>query len=260
MQIRTVTEDYIKDLLDKGIREDGRELTSYRNISIRKGVIPSAEGSAEVMLGNTKVLAGVKLGIGEPMPDKPEEGNLMTNAELLPIASESYETGPPSPESIELARVVDRGIRAANVVDPKSLFIEKDKVWSLFVDVYILNYDGNLFDAGTLAAVSALATARMPKYENEVVIREGNLGKLRTENIVTSCTFAKIGKKLILDPDSNEEEFMNGRITIANDENSIRAMQKGLSGSFSPKELESLMDVTFDKSKELRRQIIQLGE
>ncbi len=253
MQIRAVTEDYIKDLLTNGIREDGRDPAEYRKIVIKPGVIPNAEGSAQVTIGNTKVLVGVKIGIGSPMHDKPEDGNIITSAELLPVASPHYETGPPSPEAIELARVIDRGIRAANMVDTKSLFIEAEKVWEVYTDIYVINYDGNLFDAGTLAAVTALSTARMPKYESEKVIREGNLEKFKVNNLVTSCTFAKISGSILLDPDGNEESCMDGRLTITNDQNAVRAMQKGLLGAFSAKELENLMDITFDKSKEFRR-------
>lgn len=258
MQIRTVTEDYIKDLIMKGQREDGREPMSYRDIQIKLGVIPNAEGSAQVTFGNTKVLAGVKLGVGEPMPDKPGEGNLITGAELHPMASESFEQGPPSPEAIELGRVIDRGIRAADMIDSKHLGIDEEKVWEVFIDVYILNYDGNLFDAGALAASAALSSARMPKYdaEKDEVIREGNLGKFKLGGIVTSTTFGKIAGKVVLDPDGNEEAFMSSRITIANDDqNVIRAMQKGLGGSFSQKELENLIDISFDKSKDMRKLI-----
>lgn len=129
MQIPTVTEDYIRDLLASGRREDGRGSSDYRNIHVNTGFIPNAEGSAEVTIGNTRVLVGVKIGTGDPMPDKPDEGNLVTSAELLPLASERFEMGPPSPEGIELARVVDRGIRASAILDMKSLFIEEGKVW-----------------------------------------------------------------------------------------------------------------------------------
>ncbi len=255
MQIPTVTEDYIRDLLVKGKREDGRGQFDYRDIGIKTKFIPNAEGSADVTIGNTRVLAGVKIGIGLPMPDKPDEGNLVTSAELLPLSSDKFETGPPTPEGIELARVIDRGIRASAMLDMKGLFIEKDKVWNIFVDIYVLNYDGNLFDAGTLAASTALSTARMPKYEDSKIVREGNLGRLETKNTVTSCTFAKIAGNIILDPEGNEEEVMEGRLTIANDENVVRAMQKGLYGSFSPKELDDLVGITFERSKSLREKI-----
>jgi len=114
--INSIKSTYIKELLNNGVRS-GRGLFDYRNISVVRDIIPNAEGSAQVDLGATKVLVGVKLDIDEPMPDKPNEGNIITSAELLPLASADFDTGPPSPEAIELARVVDRGIRAANVID-----------------------------------------------------------------------------------------------------------------------------------------------
>lgn len=254
--INKVKGEYVREILGKGVREGNRDMMDYRNMVIKHGVLPNAEGSAQVELGDTKVLAGIKLGVGTPMPDKPQEGNLMTMAELLPLASADYETGPPSPDSIELARVVDRGIRAAGCIDLPSLYIEEEKVWSLFIDLYILNYDGNLFDASTIAAMTALNNTKMPKYEDEQTIRSGNLAKLKINNQVTSCTFAKIGNKIILDPNSGEEAVMDGRVTIANDENVIRAMQKGMHGSFTQKELEELVETTFEKSKELRGVIL----
>ncbi len=261
MYIQSATKEFINDLISSGKREDGRALDQYREIKLTKGVIENAEGSAMALFGNTKVLAGVKIGIGEPMKDKPNEGNIMTSAELLPMASAEYEMGPPSPDAIEVARVIDRGIRAAGMIDTSSLFIEKDKVWEIFIDVYVLNYDGNLFDAGTTAAVTALLSARMPKLEGESVVREGLNSKLKTNNTVTSCTFAKAANKIFIDPDANEEEFMDTRITIANDGKEIRAMQKGLWGGMTAKELEYATDLSFEKHKELKSIINKtLGE
>lgn len=256
MNISTVTEQYIRERLSKGIREENRGIFSYRDIKLEINKMSNAEGSAQIMLGNTKVLVGIKLDVGEPMRDKPEEGSIMTAAELLPLAYHKYDSGPPSAEAVELSRVIDRGIRAANVIDVKKLFIEPEKAWNVFIDVYVLNYSGNLFDAGTLAAVAALLNTRMPKYEDSKVVREGNLGKLPIANTCTSCTFAKVAGTTVLDTDANEEDFSEARITIANDEKYIRAMQKGLGGSFSHNEIDKLVETTFERSKDLRR-IIQ---
>ncbi|MDE1855948.1 MAG: exosome complex protein Rrp42 [Candidatus Micrarchaeota archaeon] len=251
--INQVKGEYVRELVNKGIREGGRDLLEYRAIDVKHGMLPNAEGSAMVTIGNTKVLCGIKLDVGEPMRDKPNQGNLMTLAELLPLASADYEPGPPSPDSIELSRVVDRGIRAAGVIDLDALFIEEGKVWSVFIDIYVLNYDGNLFDAASLAAMTALSNCKLPKYENGEVIRGANLPKLPITNTVTSCTFAKMGNKVLLDPNGSEEAIMDGRLTIANDtENIVRSMQKGLHGAFSEQELDHLLDKTFEKSKELR--------
>ena len=250
--MRTITNEYIRERLSKGQRDDKRGPWDFRNITIETNAIPNAEGSALVTMGNTKMLCGIKIDLAEPMRDTPKDGNLTTSAELLPMAADHFETGPPSPEAVEFGRVVDRGIRAAEMIDTSKLFIEEGKVWSVYIDLYVLNYDGNLFDAGTLAAVSALSSARMPKYEDAKVIRDGMLEKLEISNMSTSCTFAKISDSLLLDPNGAEEELMKTRVTISNDEKVIRAMQKGLGGSFTPKELDSLIDIAFDKSKELR--------
>jgi len=253
MQIKITNKEYMYDLLNKGSREFGRKFLDYRATRLEIGRMPHAEGSALVDIGHTKVLTGVKLAVGEPQRDTEGEGSLITSAELLPLASGRYETGPPSPDAVEFARVVDRGIRASELIDTEALFIEEGKVWNVFVDIYVLNYDGNLFDAGTLSAVAALLSAKQPKYEEGVITREGNLPHLKTSgNIVTSCTFGKIGNKLLLDPNGNEEDLMSSRLTIATDEKYIRAMQKGLSGAFSLAEVETAIDTTFEKSKELR--------
>ncbi|MGI0100808.1 MAG: exosome complex protein Rrp42 [Candidatus Micrarchaeaceae archaeon] len=250
--IDIVKSSYIRELLSRGEREDLRKFNDFRDIRIESGLIKNAEGSAQVDLGATRVLAGVKLELAEPMEDTPEQGNLVCSAELLPLASATYEPGPPSPEAIEFARVVDRGIRAGNCVDLKSLLEEEGKAWSIYIDLYVLNYNGNLFDAGEIAAMSALLDTYVPKYEDGKVLREERPKRVKIDNIVTSTTFAKIGSNKVLDPSRNEEMSADARITIATDAQNVRAMQKGLSGGFFKNELDELIDISFNKHKELK--------
>lgn len=247
-----VKANHIRSLLAGGAREDGRDFNSFRDIKIIPGLLGNAEGSAQVSIGKTMVLAGVKLSVEEPMRDTPNQGNQIISAELLPLASESYETGPPSPDSIEFARVVDRGIRHGNCIDLPSLFIEAEKVWTVFVDLYVLNYDGNLFDAGTMAAMAALMNAKVPKVENGEAVRTERTQALKINNIVTSTTFAKVKDRLILDPNGDEELAADCRLTIATDAEKVRSMQKGKSGGLFKGEIEQLLEVSFNKHKELK--------
>jgi len=63
--------DYISGLIEKGMRLDEREFDQYREIKIVNGFIKEkAEGSSYVELGDTKVIAGVKMGIGDPFSDR----------------------------------------------------------------------------------------------------------------------------------------------------------------------------------------------
>ncbi|MGC8555455.1 MAG: exosome complex protein Rrp42, partial [Conexivisphaera sp.] len=107
--VERLRKEKLKELLAKGQRLDGRGLKDYRPLSIRTSIISKAEGSAQVYLGNTAVIAGVKASLDKPYRDTPDRGNLIVNAEILPLASPYIEPGPPNENAIELARVVDRG-------------------------------------------------------------------------------------------------------------------------------------------------------
>ena len=74
-------------------------------------------------MGDTIVLAGVKFQIMTPIQIDPTKCGLMCSAEVRPVAGRNWESGPPSPESIELGRVVDRGIRESGCIDVDSLCI-----------------------------------------------------------------------------------------------------------------------------------------
>lgn len=249
-----IKKDYIHALAAKGLRHDGRKLDEYRKIEVIPNYIENALGSSLVKIGGTQVLAGVSMMVGEPYPDSPNEGALMTGCELVPLASPTFEPGPPSEEAVEIARVVDRGIRESKAIDMESLCIEEgEKVWIVMIDLHVLDYAGNLFDAGTLAAISALLNTKMPKYEDGEIIREGNK-KLPVKKKPVECTFAKIGSTIMLDPILEEEKTMDARITFATTEkDELCAVQKGGTGSFKDKEIMDALDLAFKKSKELRK-------
>jgi len=250
MVIDELKKDAIRELIKNGKRDDERGFSDYREISIKTNVISAAEGSADVRIGKSRVIAGVKLEVVEPFLDRPTEGTLTVNADLLPTAHETFEEGPPSEESIELARVVDRGIRAAEAVDLKSLFIEEGKVWGVFVDIYTIDHDGNLLDTAALAAVAALQTMKVPEYKDGKIVRE-NLTPKPLITIPTQCTFAKIGKEIIIDPTYAEELVADARITYCVGDNMLYAIQKAGSGSFSKEEIISLLDKSFEQRKYL---------
>jgi exosome complex component RRP42 len=254
-----VRQKQIGQLIDAGKRLDGRGLADYREFTIEEGLIERAEGSARVRLGKTEVLVGVKIETGEPFPDTPNEGVLTVNAELVPLASPTFEPGPPDENSIELARIVDRGIRESKAIDTSKLIIEAGKkVFVIFVDVYVLNHDGNLIDASAMAAVAALINTKMPNYEveeGEVKIKTG-YSPLPLKSHPITVTLAKIGDKLIVDPWIEEEQVMDARLTLAiNDEGNICAMQKGGPGFFTPQKILEAARIAQEKAAELRKKL-----
>jgi exosome complex component RRP42 len=228
------TEEYVLSLIENGKRLDGRKLDEFRKVEINYDVSVKAEGSAEVKLGNTHVIAGVKLDIGEPYPDTPEKGVLITSAEYLAMAAPEFEPGMPGEDEIELARVVDRGIRESKAIDLEQLcIVPGEKVWTVFVDIFVINHDGNLIDASVLAAIAALLNTKIPALDEE-----GNIDRSKREkalpmrDIPIAITFRKHKDKMILDTTAIEENVLPGKFTVTTKANgNICAMQ--LSGGIS---------------------------
>ncbi|EQB65423.1 MAG: hypothetical protein AMDU3_IPLC00002G0060 [Thermoplasmatales archaeon I-plasma] len=245
--------EYLEKICAEGSRIDGRKFDEIRTAVVNTNFVPRAEGSAEVRLGDTRVLVGIKIEQGEPFPDTPNSGILTTNAELLPMASPTFESGPPSEDAIELARVVDRGIRESKMIDLDKLVIkEGEKVWVVFIDMHILDYDGNLIDACSLGAVAALLEAKVPASK---------IGAedfpLPINHIPINVTFAKIGNTLLADPNLEEEEVASARLSVATNENGdVVAMQKGLGGSITKEELFSAVDTSIKVGKDIRKRVL----
>ncbi len=254
-----IQQDYINNIVKKGRRIDGRKLEESRKIIIEKDVIKNAEGSARVKIGDTEVIAGVKMDVGEPFPDTPDEGVLIVNAEFSPLASPEFELGPPGEDAIELARIVDRGIRESKCIDMEKLCIKKgEKVWMVFIDVQPINHDGNLIDASGIAAIAALLNTKMPEYDEkeERANYEKRKGKLPVKEKPVPVTIAQINDKLVIDPGREEEDFMASRITVTTkDDDNICAMQKGGKGGFSIEMLEEAIDLAVKEGKARRKML-----
>jgi len=249
----SIKRDFLEKLAKENKRADGRAFDEFRDIDIEVGLISKAEGSAKVKIGNTQVIVGIKMDVGEPYPDTPNSGVMTTAAELIPMASPDFEAGPPREDAIELARVVDRGIRESEIIDVEKLCISpEEKVWIVFIDIHVLDYDGNLFDAASLAALAALMTTTVPAERFEV----GEDHPLPIKEPPVSCTSIKFNDTIIMDPALDEEEIAEARLTVATDtEGNIRAMQKGLNGSFTVDEIKKVIKTSIDNGKKIREKL-----
>ncbi|MFW9894613.1 MAG: exosome complex protein Rrp42 [Candidatus Thorarchaeota archaeon] len=258
--VSRIEKSYIKSNLRKEERIDGRGLWDYREFNIKSDIIASAEGSADVTLGDTRIITGLKYEVGEPFPDLPDEGVCTVMAELLPLASPLFERGPPDEQSIELARVVDRGIRHADCVQTKKLCIkEKEAVYILFVDMYVMNHDGNLIDTGAIGALTTLLSAHVP----EGILGENGLewtgkyltGKDIVNELPLALTYGKVDDIVFLDPKLPEELVCEGKISISVTENKITSIQKSGAATFSIEEINMLAKKSLEIGQKLRKQL-----
>jgi len=268
--VSRVKSESLISMLKKGLRSDQRDLVSPRNITIEVGVIEKANGSALVKLGKTQVLVGIKIEPGKPFPDTPDEGVLQVNSELVPMASPVFEPGPPDENAIELARVIDRSLRDPKAIDLKSLVIRPgEKAWVLWVDVYVLDYDGNYFDASMLGVMAALMNTKLPEYEEtesgELIVHRDKLTTpLKLNKRVVLVTTAKIGDYIVVDPNLDEELIADARLTLAFDEEgNVVGAQKSSIGGYTRSELSRAIEVSRKASQiyfKLLDQALQLGK
>ncbi|MFS8005212.1 putative ribosomal protein S5 domain 2-type [Helianthus anomalus] len=235
--IMTVNEKkFIESALLSDIRVDGRRPFDYRNLTIRFG---SEDGSAEVQLGQTQVLGFVTGQLSQPYRDRPNEGSFAIYTEFSPMADPSFEPGRPGETAIELGRIVDRGLRESRAVDTESLCVIAGKlVWSIRIDLHIIDNGGNLVDAANIAALAALSTFRRPECTlggedgQELIVHppdEREPLSLILHHFPVAVTFGFIGKEntVVIDPTHYEEAVMGGSMTATlNINGDVCAIQK----------------------------------
>jgi exosome complex component RRP42 len=261
--IPRLKQEIMKKMVEQGVRIDGRGLGSYRELGINVNVVKTADGSSIVSLGNTKVIAGVKVEVGKPFEDTPDEGALIVNLEIAPTASPDVEPGPPDENSIEIARIVDRAIRHSGFLDFKSLSIVTGKhAWFLWVDIYVLNHDGNLVDAATIAAVAALMSTTLPKVEldpagNILRIDRSNRTQLslNIDKMPLTITHVKMGNLIIIDPTREEEDLSDGMYVIGVAGGNVVAIQKVI-GAFTRDEINYMINDSINQYLKLKDSII----
>ncbi|MHA1913879.1 MAG: exosome complex protein Rrp42 [Promethearchaeota archaeon] len=258
--ISRIEKNYITANLKKEERIDGRGLWEYRNFTINADTIASAEGSADVTLGDTRIITGLKYDVGEPFPDLPDKGVATVMAELLPLASPLFERGPPDEQSIELARVVDRGIRHADCIQTEKLCIkEKEAVYILFIDMYVINHGGNLIDAGGVSALTTLLSAHIPegKIGDNGLEWTGKYftGKDIIKELPLVLTYGKIDDIIFLDPNLPEELISEGKMSISVTENKITSIQKSGVATFSIEEIKMLGKKSMEIGRKLRKDL-----
>ncbi|KAG9339870.1 hypothetical protein JZ751_022375 [Albula glossodonta] len=214
-----------RDFLLKAIQEkkrlEGRQTYDYRNIKITFG---TDYGCCIVDLGKTRVLAQVSCELVAPKENRPTEGILFFNLELSPMASPSFEQGRQSELLVKLNRLLERCLRNSKCIDTESLcVVSGEKVWQIRVDVHVLNHEGNITDAASIAAIAALCHFRRPDVGiqgEEVTVysadeRDPIPLSIYHMPICVSFSFFLQGTYLLVDPCEREERVMDGLLVIA---------------------------------------------
>ncbi|NXP55850.1 EXOS9 protein, partial [Heliornis fulica] len=108
------------------------------------------------------------------------------------------------------------------------------QVWQIRLDLHLLNHDGNIIDAASIAGIVALCHVRRPDVSvqgQEVTVytpeeRDPVPLNIHHMPICVSFAFFQQGTYLLVDPSEREESVMDGFLVIAmNKHSEICAMQ-----------------------------------
>ncbi|XP_040822676.1 exosome complex component RRP45 isoform X1 [Ochotona curzoniae] len=202
-------------------RLDGRQTYDYRNIRISFG---TDYGCCVVELGKTRVLGQVSCELVSPKLNRATEGILYLNLELSQMAAPAFEPGRQSDLLVKLNRLLERCLRNSKCIDTESLcVVAGEKVWQIRVDLHLLNHDGNIIDAASIAAIVALCHFRRPDVSvqgDEVTLytpeeRDPVPLSIHHMPICVSFAFFQQGMYLLVDPSEREERVMDGLLVIA---------------------------------------------
>ncbi|CAB3228667.1 unnamed protein product [Arctia plantaginis] len=158
--ISNCEKSFSNKILSEGYRLDGRNYNESRQLSISFG---SEYGSCIVSLGETKVLAQVSCEVTQPKQIRPNEGILYINVEISPMAGPQFEANRQTDLSVYLNRLLEKCYKDSKCIDLESLcIVVEEKVWSLRVDIKVLNHDGNLIECASIATLTSLAHFKRP--------------------------------------------------------------------------------------------------
>lgn len=257
--------------MEQNLRADGRSRVDFRAITLETGLIDQTNGSARLRLANTDVLVGVKVEITTPDPIAPNEGIIKFYVECCPSASPEFEGRGAELLNLELAQSLERMMKNSSALDLKSLcIIPKLQCWIIYVDVLVLDSDGNLFDAISIATRAALFNTKIPKIElepgdapgqMEIVISDDPLENTRinVENVPICVTLTKIGSSFVVDATLEEELCMKARLTVGiNKKGNICSMHKGGPGGVFPSSIEEMLQAARKVGLQLLSHLDQL--
>jgi exosome complex component RRP41 len=208
-----------------GERFDGRAYDELREVEIKVGIIPEADGSAMYRSGKTIAVASVfgpRILHPQHMQN-PQKGILRVNYDMMTFSVPERKKPGPNRRSQEISKVIEWALAPC---------VDLSEFPNTVVDVFIsiTQADAGTRVAGINAAIVALANAGVPMKEMAAAVAVG-----------------KMDKSLVVDVCKEEEDFEDGEgatdvpVCILSRSKSVSLLQ--LDGKISTGELSKLIEM-----------------
>ncbi|PQQ14768.1 exosome complex component RRP43 [Prunus yedoensis var. nudiflora] len=217
--------------LVKSTRPDGRSLAEARETSSALGAVASADGSALVKIGSTRMLAAIKMEVMTPSKESPDEGCIAIDFHMPPICSPTVRPGRPAEAAPVVSKQLSDTILSCGMINLKELSLISGKAaWMAYLDIYCLDADGALFEL-LLCCQQLLPFLTIPivsmNDDGKVVVLSGDHGgkepvnkgkrKLTLSSIPFSLTCLLHKNYILADPTAEEESVMETLVTVVLD-------------------------------------------
>jgi len=185
-----------------------------------------ANGQAHLRLGRTQVLTQASLKLVQPQGGKPNEGFYKFNIDFSSLLHGCEQAGMNvslKEMKIDISQFIGKVLKSSRAIDRETLCIIQGRlVWSVQVDVFVLNEDGNLVDACFMAAVACLMNTRLPEVTmngpSKLRINEDKVRNLNVHHIPVCTSFFFVdglsSAKPIVDATAKEEKLAKSRLSI----------------------------------------------
>jgi len=236
-------------------RPHGRTAGAIRPVEIQLGAMKFAEGSAQIDLGDTRVVAAATVEKGVPR-FRADSGMGWVTAEysMLPRATHTRSTrevsrGRAGGRTVEIQRLIGRSLRAA--IDFRALGEH-----TVVLDCDVLQADGGTRTAAITAAYVALAEALARAY------LAGDLARFPLIHQVAAVSVGYVDGAALLDleycEDSIAEVDMN--VIATADGQLIEVQGTGETRPFHRHEMDTLLDLAFrgvEQQAEVQNRVLE---
>lgn len=179
------------------MRDKNREANQIREASIKPHVNKWAEGSAEISMGETKLLCAASVSDTTPKwLNRPDYGWVTAEYAMLPRAGDrrtGRERAFSGGRSQEISRLIGRSLRAA--VDLQNLGERQ-----IYIDCDVLQADGGTRTAGVTGGFVALSLALKHLHDKTLI------KSIPLKFYVAAVSVGLLKGKLYLDLDSKEDK------------------------------------------------------
>ena len=148
-------------------RPDGRSPKQYRKISITR-LTSSFNSPINVCLGNTQIFSQINAKLVSPKIERPSEGIISFQVDthhLKPSADFNSTNEALNEFRININTILEKCLKESHALDTNILCVIPGKiVFKIILEISIIKYDGNIYDASIIAALCSWLSFKIPFF------------------------------------------------------------------------------------------------